>query len=337
MLYSCPFNLNRAANRVLWEITGKCNMRCKHCLYYSGSDCGNSSDLKLEDISKIANQVQADGTIDEVWLSGGEPLLRKDILEIISMITEVGLKPSVSTNGFLVTASMAMSLKKAGVDYVHLSIDGISALKHDEFRQRYGAFDHVICAADYLCENDIIVGATCIITWDNINDFDSIVNLALDHGIKVLSFYMVEPLGRGQNLQQYLDRELMIRLSKEYEKACSKYGKMIHLELFRATKSSNDSLFECKCYNFFTITNEGKMGGCPWLMKSCHGIESLSLLENDFTAIRIKIQEELKKMIADRDKKIFCGSCNHKTQCGKGCLAVSDNQMIDPLCEFLRG
>lgn len=337
MLYSCPFNIYRSANRILWEITGKCNMRCKHCLYYSSHDCGSSSDLSLEEITQIINQVRADGSIDEVWLSGGEPLLRNDILEIITMITKAGLKPSVSTNGYLVTAAMAKSIKEAGVDYVHLSIDGIDALKHNEFRQREGAFEHVICAADYLCDNDIIVGATCIITWDNINDFDGIVNLALEHGIKVLSFYMIEPLGRGQNLQRHIDIDLMIRLSEEFEKACSKYGNKLHLELFRATKYRQDCLLECKCYNFFTITNNGKMGGCPWLMKSCHGIEPLSIVGNDFTVIRIKIKEELKKMIAGRNKELTCESCNHKFQCGKGCVAVSDNQMKDPLCEFLRG
>lgn len=336
MLYSCPFNLSKDANRVLWEITGKCNMRCKHCLYYSSNDCGNSSDLLLEEISEIINQIQADGTINEVWLSGGEPLLRKDILEIITMLSKSGMKPSVSTNGYLVTASMAKDLKESGVNYVHLSIDGIDAMKHDEFRQKKGAFEHVICAADYLNENDIIVGATCIITWDNIVDFDNIVNLATKHGIKVLSFYMVEPLGRGQNLQQCLDTKLMIRLSTEYEKACLKYGDTLCLELFRATDSRRDALLECKCYNFFTITNDGKLGGCPWLMKSSHGVKPLPLVGNNFTDARIKIQEVLRQMILERKQKMSCESCECNQECGKGCLAVSNEQLVDPLCEFLR-
>lgn len=337
MLYSCPFNLNRAANRVLWEITGKCNMRCKHCLYYSSNDYNNSPDLSLEDISEIITQIQADGTIDEVWLSGGEPLIRNDIIKIITKISQAGLKPSVSTNGYLVTESLAKSLKKSGVDYVHLSIDGVDAVKHDEFRQRAGAFEHVVHAADYLNNNNIIVGATCIITWENIEDFNNIIKLAVKHRIKVLSFYMVEPLGRGQNLRNCLDNELMIRLSNKFNKANWKYGDKLHLELFRATNSRQYALLECKCYNFLTITNDGKLGGCPWLMKSSRGIEAFPLVGSDFTEIRIRIQESLKRLISDRKQKLSCESCEFNRNCGRGCLAVSNDQLVDPLCDFLRG
>ena len=142
MLLSCPFNLNRPANRVLWEVTGKCNMNCKHCLYFAPSDNVNSNDMSTENAFQIIHQMQNDGSIDEVWLSGGEPLMRNDLLCIIKEITKCGMKPSLSTNGYLVTQCLAEKLHMCGIDYVHLSIDGINSETHDEFRQKKGLFRH---------------------------------------------------------------------------------------------------------------------------------------------------------------------------------------------------
>ena len=336
MLYSCPFNLNRPANRVLWEITGKCNMSCKHCLYYVGS-YAKRPDITLERVLEIVSQMQQDGTIDEVWLSGGEPLMRTDLFEIISSIHKAGMKPSVSTNGFLVTQDLAFRLKENGVNYVHLSIDGIDPEEHDSFRRKNGAFEHVVRAADYLKMADITVGATSIVTRENVEDLESLVLLALTHGIKVLSFYMVEPLGRGKILKGALDIDLMEEISAQYEQLVVKYGALIHLELFRTTDSKTILLSECKCYNFYTITNDGVLGGCPWLMKSEHNPVEISLDSLPFHLARAEVQRELQTFVNERIKSLAgCEKCKKASRCGKGCPAVSNTQLEDPLCGYVR-
>lgn len=337
MLYSCPFNLNRPANRVLWEVTNKCNMNCKHCLYYSDYQQVFAKDLPTEKVYRIIEQMKADGNIDEVWLSGGEPLLREDLLDIISKIHSSGMKPSVSTNGYLVSKELAIQLKANGVDYVHLSIDGINSDEHDSFRQKKGAFERVVNAADFLCNADIIVGATCIITWNNINDIEKIVCLALRHSIKVLSFYMVEPLGRGLKLNRTVDDGLMIKLSKEFDELKIKYDKLLHLELFRTSNDDEDRLKECKCYNFFTITNDGKLGGCPWLTKSEHSPCMVSMDKVSFIDARKIVQKTLRKFVAERKQALSnCKTCLLQNDCGRGCPAVSDVRLYDPLCSYLR-
>lgn len=336
MLLSCPFNLNRPANRVLWEVTGRCNMNCKHCLYFALTDNFNSTDISTENAFQIIHQMQNDGSIDEVWLSGGEPLMRNDLLSIIKEITKCGMKPSLSTNGYLVTQCVAEKLRRGGVDYVHLSIDGINPETHDEFRRKKGAFEHVLAAAEYLSNEGIIIGATCIITWSNIDHLKQMVELALSNRIRVLSFYMVEPLGRGSTFNHKLDYSLMLRLSRNYEEIVKEYGDSIRLELFRSC-SEKEPLNDCKCYNFFTITNNGMLGGCPWLMKSPNNPCKYDLNQYSFETARELIQNGLKEFVNKRDRNNSqCEDCKWLQSCGKGCPAVSDNNFIDPLCEFMR-
>ena len=299
MLYSCPFNLNKPTNRVLWEITGKCNMNCKHCLYFSNNN--SPKDLSSQRIFEIIREMQEDNTINEVWLSGGEPLIREDIIGIIEAISNANMKPSISTNGYLVTQQVSKHLKECGVDYVHLSIDGVNSTVHDDFRRKRGAFEHVIKASDYLNQSMITVGATCIITNHNLIDIENIIHLALNHNIKVLSFYMVEPLGRGQIINSKLDISLMEELSAKFNELIKTYGSTLHLELFRATNEKSNILTECKCFNFYTITNDGKLGGCPWLMKSCHNPIEVTLTKNNFHNARNIVQNKLKNFINNRN------------------------------------
>lgn len=336
MLFSCPFNLDRSANRVLWEITKKCNMNCKHCLYYSQNDELIKDDLSLSSAYRIIQQMQKDGTIDEVWLSGGEPLMRNDILNIIDTISKCGMKPSISTNGYLVDAPLAEKLKMSGIRYVHLSIDGVDEASHDEFRQKAGAFKHVLNAAKFLSDVNITVGATCVITWSNISEMRQMVQLALDNNIRVLSFYMVEPLGRGRDFNSTLDKNLMVKLSCAFEQIKHDFQNDIHLELFRSS-SLKEPLQNCKCYNFLTITHDGKLGGCPWLMKSTNNPCKLDLSNYTFAQARIIAQNELKNYTVKRIKSLLkCNDCFFNESCGKGCPAVSDKDLIDPLCHFLR-
>lgn len=335
MIFSCPFNLNGTANRVLWEVTSLCNMKCAHCLYYPSLEHKLERDISTEEVASIVEQMRVDGTIDQVWLSGGEPLLRPDILQIVGFISDAGMKPSVSTNGYLVSEKMATSLKSNGVDYVHLSVDGVNAQQHDNFRNKKGAFDHVLSAADNLLDVGIVVGATCIVTWNNIDDMERLVCLSLAHKIKVLSFYMVEPLGRGKAFNSRLDIKLMMTLREQFFKLRKKYESQLRLELFRTAGVAQDALDQCRCFKFYTITNDGRLGGCPWLMKTEHFNYSVSLRDTTFSDARHKVRHNLESLLRKRVVDLSCcTNCQLNSSCGKGCIAVSGNDGTDPLCSY---
>ena len=86
MKKTCPFNLKKAQPRILWEITSKCNLKCRHCLYYTESP-QIVTDLSYKQICEIVDKISEDGRIKEIWISGGEPLVRKDIYKIINYMS----------------------------------------------------------------------------------------------------------------------------------------------------------------------------------------------------------------------------------------------------------
>lgn len=273
VLNACPFNLKDGKERILWEITPRCNMNCKHCLFYMGNGKKCSDEITMEQAFEIIDNIKKDKSIKAIWISGGEPLLRKDIVEICKYIKEAGIKPSISTNGVLLTEELIEKLYNAGVEYMHLSIDGATAQTHNNLRGVPQAFGILMDKMELLKTSPINVGASFMVTEKSIDEIDGVLEIAKSKNLNVISFYLVAELGRGAiNFK----KEKFDLAKKLYEKINSidrnRYPGL-KIEMFRANRSNlddNDIIQECKGYNFFNITYDGNLGGCPWLMKSEH-------------------------------------------------------------------
>ena len=300
---SCPFSLDDDSTRILWEITSKCNLKCKHCLYYS-SDNHLKKDMSKDEIFKVIEDISTDKTVKAIWLSGGEPLLNPDLLEIISKISSCGIKPSLSTNGTLVSSKeYAMELHRRGVDYVHLSIDGVTAEVHDEFRNVQGSFEKVMNAVDFLNHAGIVIGVTFMVTEQSIDSVEKMIALAIKKNIQVLSFYLVEPIGRGKSFEDANRPQLMLRINSIIKKARLTENKNLRIELFRTVESSGqEALKQCKGYNFLTITNSGELGACPWLIKSNDSIKKVLLTTTPFKQAKKIVQESMKNFLKERSE-----------------------------------
>ncbi len=337
---SCPFTLTASTSRILWEVTGKCNLNCRHCLYFNNMK-KPAPDLTFEQMISILDNIASDGEIKAIWLSGGEPLLYKDLVRFAEEISKRGLIPSVSTNGTLLTEELAERLFKAGVRYVHLSIDGATAEVHDHLRNTPGAFDAVMRGIACLKRSNICAGASYMVTWDSIGQVTDMISLAQEKGLDVLSFYLIAPIGRGTTAQDPKEFELMHVL----EETLKPYRNLpnLKIEVFRTVTerqraASSVGLMECKGQCFYTITNDGFLASCPWFAKSDSPVESVSLLETDFATGRQLIHSRMEQYLYAR-QTVFeksCSTCIHKDSCGKGCPAVSENGGFDPLCRYLR-
>ena len=336
---SCPFSLDDDSTRILWEITSKCNLKCKHCLYYS-SDNHLKKDMSKDEIFKVIEDISTDKTVKAIWLSGGEPLLNPDLLEIISKISSCGIKPSLSTNGTLVSSKeYAMELHRRGVDYVHLSIDGVTAEVHDEFRNVQGSFEKVMNAVDFLNHAGIVIGVTFMVTEQSIDSVEKMIALAIKKNIQVLSFYLVEPIGRGKSVEDANRPQLMLRINSIIKKARLTENKNLRIELFRTVESSGqEALKQCKGYNFLTITNSGELGACPWLIKSNDSIKKVLLTTTPFKQAKKIVQESMKNFLKERSEILrkHCSECKNANCCGKGCPAVSGFDLLDPLCQYIK-
>ena len=93
IINSCPFNLEDGKTRILWEITPRCNMKCKHCLFFNNNCKDLKKELTTEEVFKIIDNVCKDTSVKAIWISGGEPLLRNDIVEICKYIKSKNIKP----------------------------------------------------------------------------------------------------------------------------------------------------------------------------------------------------------------------------------------------------
>lgn len=347
VLNSCPFHLQDNKIRILWEITPRCNMFCKHCLFYQNTEKGIEKELSTKEMYKIIENVARDKDVNAIWLSGGEPLLRKDIVDICKKISEYNIKPSISTNGILLTDKLIKDLYNAGVTYIHLSIDGGTAKTHEDLRGVKGSFNLLMKAMDKLKDSDIKTGASFMVTEDSINEMEQVIQIAVEKNLSVISFYLVAELGRGADNFKNQKDSLIYRLQEKInklEKWQKETNSELKIEVFRADpweESEKAVLQECKAEQFFNITYDGFLGGCPWLMKSDDGFNSGSLLEEDFLVVKKRCQEEIKRKKEERKEKLsFCNECSKKQECGRGCpaLQIRNNKLyyaLDPICPNL--
>lgn len=278
---------------------------------------------------------------------GGEPLLRKDIVDICQKISEYNIKPSISTNGILLNQKLIEQLHNAGVDYIHLSIDGGTANTHEALRGVKGSFELLMNVMDMLKASPIKTGASFMVTEESIDEMEKVIEIAADKDLSVMSFYLVAELGRGAENFKNQQSDLVSRLQNKIEKIQrwqKETNSNLKIEVFRADKYKENEeavLQECRAEQFFNIAYDGKLGGCPWLMKSEQGFEVGSLLEEDFLALKTKCQNEIKRKKEERKAKVsLCKECRRKQECGMGCpaLQINDNKLyygLDSICPNL--
>lgn len=342
LIDTCPFNLKDDKIRILWEITPRCNMRCKHCLFYDNEEI-LKEELTTKQIYKIIDNISKEPKVREIWISGGEPLIRDDIVQICSYISKKNIVPSISTNGILLTRQLAEDLYKSGVRYIHLSIDGATEETHDNLRRTKNAFKKLMEAMDILKQSPIKFGASFMVTEESIKEIEDVLEIAKQKQLNVISFYLVARLGRGAKNFNDNQEDLSKKLLEKMEKIDKAKYENLKIEVFRTPnyKQPSNGLKECKGYNFLNITYDGRLGACPWLMKSENKFDVGSLLDEDFVILKEQCVNKMKEKIEKRKNSIeFCRKCSYNSSCKKGCVALQINDKdelngLDPICPKL--
>ena len=122
---------------VIWNLVRRCNLTCMHC-YSISADVDFPGELDTAEVLRVMEDLKAFG-VPALILSGGEPLLRKDIFTIAGRAKALGFYTALSTNGTLIDAPLAQRIHDTGFDYVGISLDGLGAT-HDKFRRKAGAY-----------------------------------------------------------------------------------------------------------------------------------------------------------------------------------------------------
>ncbi len=183
---------------VVWNITARCNLTCSHC-YAAVGQAGSVSELDTREAMAVLDDLAA-FQCPVVLFSGGEPLMRPDLPELIAHAVGRGLRAVVSSNGTLLDGPMARRLKDAGTTYVGISVDGRPEV-HDRFRGMKGAFSRTLDGIHACQSVGLKVGLRHTITADTAGDIPAIFDLLEAESIPRVCFYHLVPTGRGADLQ----------------------------------------------------------------------------------------------------------------------------------------
>jgi radical SAM protein with 4Fe4S-binding SPASM domain len=179
---------------VVWNSTRRCNLACIHC--YSDSTSRRYPELSHEEALAFLTDIAEFGS-PALLLSGGEPLMRDRVLDLIAHARDGGVAVTLSTNGTLITPAMARNLFELGVRYVGISLDGIGPV-HDAFRGRKGAFERTLRGIRALTELGVPVGIRVTLTPTSIAALPDLFALAEREGVSRACFYHLVPSGRGR-------------------------------------------------------------------------------------------------------------------------------------------
>ena len=255
---------------LFWECTLRCNLHCRHC----GSDCKVTSGLKdmpladfLPVLDSVARQVDPHGVMINV--TGGEPLVRKDLEVCGKAFYDRGFPWGIVTNGQLLTAARYKSLLQSGLRAVTVSLDGIGET-HDWMRGVPGSYGKAISAIKMLAasgqvEFDVV---TCV-NKRSYKELEQIKQLLIDNGVKDWRLFTVFPVGRAAHEPELRLSQEEFRGTMEFIKATRREG---HIKasygcegfLGRYEGDVRDNFFLCSAgVTIGSVMADGSIAACP--------------------------------------------------------------------------
>ena len=353
---------------ISWNLTYRCNLACEQCYLDAGGtplvgteNFADRSELGTEECFRVIDEIAAFAPECVTILTGGEPLLRRDILEIVRRAAERELWVVIGTNGVRITENLAKRLAEAGARGLSLSLDALDPDRHDAFRKVRGAWHNTTEGAQILNRTGLPFIVQTTAGSHNLGELEAIADFAHDRlGAKVWNLYFLVPTGRGQFVSditpaQYDDvLASLYRIQRKYSgrmlvnaKCAPHYIKTV-LEYGASPidppteagpspiRTYSGGAGGCPAgTHYMGIRPNGDVTPCPYLPVFAGTLRSASLAElwtssELFTGIRRRTS------LGGR-----CGECEMNGHCG-GCRAraygmTGDLMSEDPLCTHTPG
>jgi len=343
---------------VAWEITRSCNLFCAHCRS-SSTASAYKDELSTKECLRLIDEIAEMGK-PVIILSGGEPLLHRDLFLIAGYAVGKGLRVVMGTNGTLITEDVADKLKAVPISRVAVSIDFPLPELQDKFRGQAGAFQAAVSGIARLRQAGIDIQINSTITRLNMKYLNELLELALKSGAVAFHPFMLVPTGRGKGLetvamspQEYeqtlnwvydRQKELGDKIffkptdAPHYQRIIRQKAKQNNLHRDKTTaKTGNEAMNSMTrgCLagiKFCFISHRGKVQGCGYL-----DVEAGNIRDRSFKQIwtASKLFRELRDLSNIKGK---CGTCEYKNICG-GCRArayesTGDYLEAEPYCIY---
>lgn len=184
---------------VVWNVTKSCNLKCRHCYSHSTREKGKA-ELTFEQGTTLIDDLKQFGS-PVILFSGGEPLMREDILDLIKYAVNKGLRAVISTNGTLLSEETVKQLAGMKLSYVGISLDGLMET-NDSFRGVKGSFNKALNGIRNCLANNLKVGIRFTINKINHTEIPGIFKILETENIPRICFYHLVYTGRGNRLMQ---------------------------------------------------------------------------------------------------------------------------------------
>jgi radical SAM protein with 4Fe4S-binding SPASM domain len=314
-----------------YNVTRECNMKCSHC-YINATDKKLVNELSTGEAKKVIDQIyQVSSPL--LILSGGEPMMRSDIYELIEYGTKKGLKIGLGSNGYLIDDAVAKKLKDAGIATVSISIDSSNPAQHDEFRGVQGAWEKAVNACKALRKQGILVQVNTTLTHDNYDQIDDIMTLAESIGVENFHLFFLVPTGRGVKLEDISPQKYEDMITNTFAKvhkhrlnvkpSCApqfmRIAQGMGLDMRQWMRGCLAGMHYCRIYP------NGDVTPCPYLPIKLGNVREQSFKDIWFNS------EVFKNLRNPNCLKGKCGECEYKVLCG-GCRARAyglSNDFID--------
>jgi radical SAM protein with 4Fe4S-binding SPASM domain len=328
---------------VAWNLTRRCNLRCTHCYISAGPWETAEAELDGAECRRVVDELLEVNPSPMLILSGGEPLVREDLPDLVSHASGQGATVVVGTNATALTAARVRTLKDAGVSGVAVSVDSLEAGRHDAFRGGTRALERTVAALEILRANqlDFVVQTTA--TPANADEIPTLVDWAAEQGAVCFNLYFLVPTGRGANLLDLSPNRIETLLEVLVEAEERHRGTMMvrakcapHFmrHVHAATPDSPVLNYRTRCpcgIDYCRITPEGKVTPCPYAPTVAGDLRSQSFGE-------IWSGSDVFSALRERQLGGRCGRCEYRLVCG-GCRARAlaahgDLLAEDPSCAY---
>ncbi len=344
---------------VVWNITRTCNLKCVHC--YSDSDAkAYEGELSGDEVRRVLDDLAA-FRVPAVLFSGGEPLVRPDLFELIEYARGKGLHVVLSTNGTLITPEIARRLVDLKLAYVGISLDSATPEVHDRFRGTPGAFDRTMRGFRNCVEAGQKVGLRLTLSRPTFENLDGVFDFIERERINRACFYHLVPTGRGKGVLDLTRAESRQAMDTILRRTRGFHGRGLPVEILTVDnhcdgpylvlkmRSQQDpraeEVAEMLRWNGGGLCSSGVGIGCIDFYGHVHPDQfwmhhSLgSVRERPFSEIWQDTNDDLMSGLKNRAPRLKgrCGACKYQALCGgalrvRAELMTGDPWASDPAC-----
>lgn len=341
-----------ACKLIAWEVTRSCNLACKHC----------RAEAHLEPYEGELSNAEAKALIDTfpevgtpiIIFTGGDPMMRPDVYELMRYATDKGLRCVMSPNGTLITPETAVLIREAGVKRCSISIDGPDAASHDDFRGVPGAFDASMRGIRHLKEAGLEFQINTTVTRANLGSFRQIFDLCERLGAAAWHIFLLVPTGRAAKLGAEVitagEYEEVLNWFYDFRKTTKMHLKATcaphYYRIMRQRAKAEGVPVTPENFGLDAMTR-GCLGGTGFCFISHVGqVQPCGYLELDCGNVRDtpfpeiwRSSRQFRQFRSQKEYEGKCGVCEYHRVCG-GCRArahsMNDNYMAEePLCTYL--